>query len=110
MGNQMSTDELMEEIRRIIDVPHADIHKENRAFHDIFSALKHMWKADRTRELSVAITTLETAMMWLNKDRANKGLIPKTETHINSETRESGTCDFCGRDIAGLSKHTCVPY
>lgn len=35
----------------------------------------------RSRELSVAITELETAMMWLNKDRAVRGFLEKNDTH-----------------------------
>ena len=36
----------------------------------------------KSRELSIAITQLETAMMWLNKDRANKGFIQPNKTHV----------------------------
>lgn len=35
-----------------------------------------------SRELSLAATNLEQAMMWLNKDRANKGYLEKSPTHV----------------------------
>lgn len=35
-----------------------------------------------TRNLSTAITYLETAMMWLNKDRAARGFLEKNNTHM----------------------------
>jgi hypothetical protein len=39
---------------------------------------------ERTRELSVAITELETAMMWANKDRAVRGLLQASPTHVEA--------------------------
>lgn len=38
----------------------------------------------RTRELSVAITEIEGGLMWLNKDRANRGYLPKSPTHVEA--------------------------
>ena len=35
-----------------------------------------------SRENSVAITQLETAMMWHNKDRANTGELKGSDTHV----------------------------
>jgi hypothetical protein len=35
-----------------------------------------------SRENSVAITQLETAMMWHNKDRANIGELQGSPTHV----------------------------
>ena len=35
-----------------------------------------------SRENSIVLTKLEEAMMWCNKDRANKGFLPKTDTHV----------------------------
>ncbi len=39
----------------------------------------------RTRELSVAITDLETAMMWLNKDRTMRGFLKSYPAHTAIE-------------------------
>ena len=39
----------------------------------------------KSRENSVAITQLETAMMWNNKDRTIKGFLTPTETHVESK-------------------------
>jgi hypothetical protein len=39
---------------------------------------------ERTRELSVAITELETAMMWLNKDRTMRHLLTPSATHMEN--------------------------
>lgn len=36
-----------------------------------------------SRELSLAITKIEEAMMWLNKHRANKGYLGQLETHVS---------------------------
>ena len=50
-----------------------------RLMMDAFDSLK---EATASREISLVKTKLEEAMMWFNKDRAIKGLIPKTETHV----------------------------
>lgn len=51
--------------------------------HDFMkSALESLRIATPSRECSLAITQLETAMMWNNKDRANKGELEKSETHV----------------------------
>ncbi len=39
----------------------------------------------RTRELSVSITEIETGLMWLNKDRANRGYLPASPTHVKND-------------------------
>lgn len=38
--------------------------------------------ATRSRELSVSITELETAIMWFNKHRTVKGEFTPTDTHV----------------------------
>lgn len=43
-------------------------------------------KSKPTRENSETITLLETAMMWNNKDRANKGELKASPTHVNTNT------------------------
>lgn len=45
------------------------------------NALKLLQGAEKSRECSVAITQLETALMWLNKDRTVKGELKPTATH-----------------------------
>jgi len=47
-----------------------------------FALMVNVNNEERSRELSVAITELETSMMWLNKTRAIKGYLNKTETHV----------------------------
>lgn len=49
-----------------------------------FSGMVLVNSEKRSRELSVAITEVETAMMWLNKDRAVRGLLPKSDTHVEA--------------------------
>ncbi len=62
---------------QVLDMP------EKQAFGLLQTALSLMRDGSgRTRELSVAITELETSMMWLNKDRANKGQLPQAPTHV----------------------------
>lgn len=62
---------------QVLDMP------EKQAFGLLQTALDLMRNGSaRTRELSVAITELETSMMWLNKDRSNKGQLPQTPTHV----------------------------
>lgn len=50
-----------------------------------FDALKNR---PASRENSLALTNLEQAMMWFNKDRAINGEISKTETHVELEDEE----------------------
>ncbi len=38
-----------------------------------------------SRENSETLTLVETAMMWNNKDRAEKGELPKYETHVSTK-------------------------
>lgn len=45
-----------------------------------FDELKYVSK--KTRENSLALTKIEEAMMWNNKDRAMKGQLGKNETHV----------------------------
>ncbi len=45
-------------------------------------ALAELQARAASRENSLAITHLETAMMWFNKDRANKGELEKNDTHV----------------------------
>ena len=47
-----------------------------------FALMVNINGESRSRELSVAITELETAMMWLNKDRAMRGFLEKNDTHV----------------------------
>ena len=47
-----------------------------------FATLVNINNEKRSRELSITITELETAMMWLNKDRAVRGYITKSDTHV----------------------------
>jgi len=46
------------------------------------SYLREEGKNKSSRENSIAITNLETAMMWNNKDRANKGELKPNPTHV----------------------------
>lgn len=55
---------------------------EANAYVCLTDALSLMRDAEKTREISVAITELETAIMWLNKDRANKGELKPNPTHV----------------------------
>ena len=55
---------------------------------DIFNYFKDAFELlndeniQKSRASSIAITKLEEAMMWLNKDRAIKGYLPPSPTHI----------------------------
>ena len=55
---------------------------------DVFNYLKDAFELlndeniQKTRASSLAMTKLEEAMMWLNKDRANKNYLTKSETHV----------------------------
>lgn len=53
-----------------------------RTFEVLKGALEVMRGSTPSRELSLAITNLEQAMMWLNKHRANSGELEKSETHV----------------------------
>lgn len=55
---------------------------EANAYVCLTDALSLMRKAVKTREISVAMTELETSIMWLNKDRTNKGELKPTPTHV----------------------------
>lgn len=51
--------------------------------HEIMkSALLQLRKQAPSRELSLAITNLEQALMWFNKDRTLKGELTPTPTHV----------------------------
>ena len=55
---------------------------EQIAFEAMKQAFVEMSDVLKTRESSLAITNLEQAMMWINKDRANKGQLKGSETHV----------------------------
>lgn len=55
---------------------------EAKPFNTMRDALEMLQVRTPSRENSVAITQLETAMMWHNKDRANQGELEKSETHV----------------------------
>jgi hypothetical protein len=55
---------------------------EHAAFVLMKKAFEILCQADATRENSLAKTKLEEAMMWCNKDRAMKGQLDKTPTHV----------------------------
>jgi len=50
-----------------------------------FETLMEEKKAKPSRENSETLTLLETAMMWNNKDRAVKGELEKSDTHIQQQ-------------------------
>lgn len=50
----------------------------------VFALMVETNSKEPTRNLSTAITYLETAMMWLNKDRAARGYLQKNETHVEA--------------------------
>ena len=55
---------------------------EEQAFDTIKLVFEDLSMATPSRELSLVKTKLEEAMMWLNKDRANKGQLEGSETHV----------------------------
>lgn len=50
-----------------------------RLLEEAFEALKDCGKS---RENSLVITKVEEASMWHNKDRAIKGMLTKSDTHL----------------------------
>lgn len=55
----------------------------NNVMRTALDALREEAKMGKSsRENSLAQTNLEQAMMWNNKDRANKGELTKSETHV----------------------------
>lgn len=54
-------------------------HAVARLLEEAFEELKN---CEKSRENSLVITKIEEASMWHNKDRANKGLLPKNPTHL----------------------------
>lgn len=52
------------------------------AFAYMKQALGHLSSAQPSRENSLAITKLEEAIMWNNKDRTIKGNLKPTDTHV----------------------------
>lgn len=46
------------------------------------SALINLRELPKTREVSLAITKLEEALMWFNKSRTISGELTPTETHV----------------------------
>jgi hypothetical protein len=49
-------------------------------------ALRLEAKSQPSRANSIAQTELETAMMWNNKDRADKGQLKGSDTHVPPTT------------------------
>jgi hypothetical protein len=62
-----------------------DCSLEKTAFEAMSWAFEQLCLAAPTRENSLAKTKLEEAMMWCNKDRAMKGQLPKSPTHVQAE-------------------------
>lgn len=58
-----------------------EITLETQAVEKMEEALSLLQQANKTRESSVAITNLETALMWSNKDRTIKGQLKPYPTH-----------------------------
>lgn len=54
----------------------------HKAMEKALEGLREEQKAHNSRENSVAITQLETAMMWNNKDRTIKGELKPYPTHV----------------------------
>ena len=59
--------------------------KEGQAVRLMERALKIMVGLYKTRELSIAMTNLETTLMWANKDRTIKGEFKPNSTHLQAE-------------------------
>ncbi len=58
------------------------ITNEAKAVELMTEALTALKGATSTRENSIAITKLEEAMMWSNKDRTLKGELKPNSTHV----------------------------
>lgn len=56
--------------------------QEAEAVDHMTEAFKLLLGAPKSRECSIAITQLETAIMWANKDRTVKGELSPTKTHV----------------------------
>lgn len=57
---------------------------ETSAYEHMEAAIEELRAADRSRECSLAITNLEQAMMWCQKDRANKGQLMATDEQLEA--------------------------
>lgn len=55
---------------------------EGEAFDHLKEAFNILSGITGTRALSIAITQLETSIMWLNKHRTDKGEFSPTKTHV----------------------------
>lgn len=57
--------------------------KEAQAVRLMERAVKILEGLYKTNELSTSMMFLQTALMWENKDRTNKGELKPNSTHIN---------------------------
>jgi hypothetical protein len=62
---------------------------EEIAVKEMLQALKFLQSVPSSRENSLAITNLEQAMMWCNKDRTIKGQLTPNDTHVEAKTPET---------------------
>lgn len=60
--------------------------QEEQAWEKMKEAFELLKSVAPTRENSVALTQLETAMMWVNKDRVNKGQLEALPTHVRKDS------------------------
>lgn len=58
--------------------------KEGKAAAHMLEAVEFLITTEASRENSLAITKLEEALMWCNKDRTIKGEFSPTPTHIQT--------------------------
>lgn len=62
---------------------------EAQAMRAMIQAFGVLQSSNPSRELSLAITKLEESMMWLNRDRTNKGELKPNPTHVKSTVKDS---------------------
>lgn len=60
---------------------------EADAMRALVQAFNILQNSKKTREVALAITKLEESMMWLNRDRTNKGELEPNPTHVKTKVK-----------------------